>query len=150
MNRISSSETTSILSWIQRLKNELHDENTLILVEGKRDKNFFLNIGISEHNLLSISHLGVNQLLEIICQKINSPEIICIPLVDFDKAGRKYLSKLKTLPVYYNCDDTRIIKIILDTYFRRELATILKGRYPEIEALSSYLEKLHITIEDLE
>ena len=123
----------TFINWLKTLKHDLSNEATIVLVEGKRDKQTLEYFGIPQKQILMIAGLSEESL------KIHlSNWKRCIPLVDFDRHGKKYLKFLKRFESL----------IEIDQYHRRELAFILQGRYREIEDLIYYAENLRLSQEE--
>ena len=125
----------AFIYWLQTLKHEIHNEATIILVEGKRDKHTLEFFNIPQKQILMIAGLSEESLKQQLSYWKR-----CIPLVDFDRHGKKYLHFLKRFESL----------IEIDYYHRQQLAFLLQGRYREIEDLFYYAQSLGLNQEAFE
>ena len=123
--------------------------DTLMLVEGKNDRAFFQHLGFNNDKILEISHLSEEKLLVKMKKIIKGETVVCIPLVDFDTEGIKYLKKISNLGSIKFSNSQTFKKLKVDTYFRHKLSSLLMGKYREIEDLIYYIDKMQISSEDI-
>jgi 5S rRNA maturation endonuclease (ribonuclease M5) len=137
------------INWLKQLKVELLEQDTLLLVEGKNDKAFFIQLGFEEKKILQISYLSTEKLVEKIEEIVPTDQVVCIPLVDFDREGKNLLNRIKNLNSIKAPENELFMKIKIDNYFRKKLSLLLMGRYREIEDLRYYAEKMQISSDDV-
>jgi 5S rRNA maturation endonuclease (ribonuclease M5) len=137
------------INWLKQLKVELLEHDTLLLVEGKNDKAFFSQLGFEGKKILQISYLTTEKLLEKIEEIVSTDQVVCIPLVDFDREGKNLLNRIKNLNSIKASENELFKKIKIDNYFRKKLSLLLMGRYREIEDLRYYAKKMQISRGDV-
>jgi 5S rRNA maturation endonuclease (ribonuclease M5) len=137
------------INWLKQLKVELLEQDTLLLVEGKNDKAFFIQLGFEEKKILHISYLTTEKLVEKIEEIVSTDQVVCIPLVDFDREGKNLFNRIKNLNSIKKSKNDLFKKIKIDNYFRKKLSLLLMGRYREIEDLRYYAEKMQISSGDV-
>ncbi|HKZ41150.1 MAG TPA: hypothetical protein VJ044_09320 [Candidatus Hodarchaeales archaeon] len=131
------SERDTFLKWLSEVREETISNGAIVLVEGRRDREFFLYFGFPINNVLAIAGLTEESLKNI----AKEMKWRCfIPLVDFDRAGRKYFKAMKGL-------ESLCAK---DLRFRRLLGELLRGRIKAVEDLRFLAERLRLAPEDLE
>ena len=115
-----SQKTEDIQSFIEKIK----DSNTLIIVEGKKDRAALQKLGIS-----NVIELNKKPLFHIVEDVANSNDE-CIILTDLDKEGRQLYSKLNS--------NLQKNGVKVDNKFRKFLFRHTKLR--QVEGICSYLE----------
>jgi 5S rRNA maturation endonuclease (ribonuclease M5) len=70
---------------------KLREDNTLIIVEGHKDKKALISLGISEKRILPLNRKALFRVVEEAVKKEKRAAI----LTDLDKAGKRLYSKLK-------------------------------------------------------
>ncbi|MHA1989719.1 MAG: hypothetical protein ACW981_15005 [Candidatus Hodarchaeales archaeon] len=149
MNRKDLYLRDEFINWLKQLKVELLEHDTLLLVEGKNDKAFFSQLGFEGKKILQISYLTTEKLLEKIEEIVSTDQVVCIPLVDFDREGKNLLNRIKNLNSIKASENELFKKIKIDNYFRKKLSLLLMGRYREIEDLRYYAKKMQISRGDV-
>lgn len=149
LNRKDLYSRDKFLDWLKKLKKELLEQNTVLLVEGKNDKTFFTQLGFDHRKIIQIASLTTEQLLEKLGKSIPKDQVTCIPLVDFDREGKKLLTKIKNLNMIRFQKNKSFMKIRIDNYFRNKLSSMLMGKHREIEDLTYYVEKMQISSVDI-
>lgn len=103
------------------------DTNTLIIVEGKKDKITLQKLGIS--NIVELSKKPLFQIVE----EVSSSNSECIILTDLDKEGKQLYSKLNS--------NLQKNGVKVNNKFREFL--FKHTRLRQIEGLDSYIENHH-------
>ncbi len=111
----------TLTDWI----NELSNHQSLIIVEGKKDKSALNSLGIN--NIITISK-PLFSIVEDVSSKTNK----CMILVDLDKEGKKLYAKLK--------HDLQRHKVKIDDRFRNFL--FKNTKITTIESLPAYLKNI--------
>lgn len=115
-----SQKTEEIQSFIEKIK----DSNTLIIVEGKKDRTALQKLGIK--NIVELSKKPLFQIVEDIANSNDE----CIILTDLDKEGKQLYSKLNS--------NLQKNGVKVDNKFRNFLFKHTKLR--QIEGIDLYLE----------
>lgn len=111
---------------LQHFIGEVKDLNTLVVVEGKKDRTALQKVGIN--NVVTLSKKPLFQIVEDISSSNNE----CIILTDLDKKGKELFGKLNS--------DLQKNGVRVDNKFRNFLFKNTKLR--QIEGLDSYLQAL--------
>jgi 5S rRNA maturation endonuclease (ribonuclease M5) len=119
-NKIMYKKTEELQSFIEKIRNS----NTLVIVEGKKDKIALQKLGIS--NLIELNKKPLFEIIEYIAN-FNKE---CIILTDLDKEGRQLYSKLNS--------NLQKNGVKVNNKFREFLFKHTKLR--QIEGMDSYLE----------
>ena len=115
-----SQKTEDIQSFIEKIK----DSNTLIIVEGKKDRAALQKLGLN--NIIELSKKPLFQVVEDVANSNDE----CIILTDLDKEGRQLYSKLNS--------NLQKNGVKVDNKFRKFLFRHTKLR--QVEGICSYLE----------
>ena len=115
-----SQKTEEIQSFIEKIK----DSNTLIIVEGKKDRTALQKLGIS--NIVELNKKPLFQIVEDVADSNDE----CIILTDLDKEGKQLYSKLNS--------NLQKNGVKVDNKFRNFLFKHTKLR--QIEGINTYLE----------
>src|SRR3989338_6129736 len=118
-----SQKTGEIQSFIEKIR----ENNTLIIVEGKKDRTALQKLGIS-----NIIELNKKPLFQIVEDVANSNKE-CIILTDLDKKGKEIYGKLNS--------NLQRNGVKVNNKFREFLFKHTKLR--QIEGVDSYLEAFH-------
>ena len=144
-----SKRRDDFISFLKQLKKEIDEIDTLLLVEGKNDKAFFEYFGFNGDKIIEISYLSEEKILIKLKTVIKGDYVVCIPLVDFDSEGIKYLKRISKLDSIKAGRSQYFKKLRVDTFFRHKLSSLLIGKYREIEDLIYYVDKMQILPEDI-
>ena len=106
------------------LIDKIKDSNTLIIVEGKKDRSALQKLGIQ-----NITELNKKPLFQIV-EEISSSNEECIILTDLDKEGKKIYSKLNS--------NLQKNGVKINNKFRKFLFNHTKLR--QIEGIYTYLD----------
>ena len=115
-----SQKTGEIQSFIEKIR----ENNTLIIVEGKKDRTALQKLGIS--NVIELNKKPLFQIVEDVAGSNDE----CIILTDLDREGRQLYSKLKS--------NLQKHGVKINNKFREFLFKHTKLR--QIEGIDSYLE----------
>lgn len=119
-------EDIELESWLEKLR----AEEKAIIVEGIKDKNALISLGITEKLIFTLSKKALFELTEDIADNFKE----AIILTDFDKKGKELYGKLNKDLV------TNGVKV--DNYFREFLQK--KTKLSHIEGIVKYLEHLNL------
>jgi 5S rRNA maturation endonuclease (ribonuclease M5) len=120
-----------ILKILEALKEE-SSKGTAILVEGKKDVEALITLGI-EGKIIS-AKTGGKSFLDVVSEIEMTKAEETISLLDFDRRGKQFTSKLKQ-----HLDKTGIK---LNINFWLELLALLSKEVKDVEGLASYMETL--------
>lgn len=120
LKTIMTQKTEELQYFIEKIK----ESNTLIIVEGKKDKIALQKFGIN--NIVELNKKALFQIVEEIADSHND----CIILTDLDKKGKEIYGKLNS--------DLQRNGVKIDNRFREFLFKNTKLR--QIEGLDSYLD----------
>ena len=109
---------------LNTLINKIKESNTLIIVEGKKDKIALQRLGIN--NIIELSKKPLFQIVEEIADSNDE----CIILTDLDREGKQLYSKLRS--------DLQKNGVKINNELREFLFRNTKLR--QIEGINSYLE----------
>jgi len=112
---------------------KLKEDNTLIIVEGFKDRKSLVSLGFSQNRILPLQRKALFRVVE---EAIKKDKRIAI-LTDLDRTGKKLYSKLKR--------DLSERGIYIDDKFRNFLFKYTSLR--QIEGLKNYLERNGFMIE---
>lgn len=112
-------ENNEIMDYIEELKNN----NKIVIVEGKKDKQALEQLGIT--NIITLSKKPIFQIIEEISRKSKGVVI----LTDLDKEGKKLFGKLNSGLQYHG--------VKVDNKFRGFL--FKKTKLRQIEGIIKYL-----------
>ena len=118
---------SNILEGLIKLIDKLKEENTLVIVEGYKDKRSLTSLGISERRILSTQRRALFKLVEEVIKKDKKAVI----LTDLDKTGKKLYSKLNS--------DLSQRGVHIDNKLRNFLFRHTSLR--QIEGLKDYIER---------
>ena len=111
---------------LQNFIDSIKNSNTLIIVEGKKDKAALQKLGIS--NVIQLNKKALYQIVE----EVANFNEECIILTDLDKKGKEIFGKLNS--------DLQKNGVKVNNKFREFLFRHTKLR--QIEGIDSYLENL--------
>jgi 5S rRNA maturation endonuclease (ribonuclease M5) len=110
-----------------KLIDKLKEDNTLIIVEGYKDKKSLTSLGISGKRILPLQRKALFKVVEEVAKK----EKKAVILTDLDKAGKRLYSKLNS--------DLSQRGIYTDNKLRNFLFRYTSLR--QIEGLKKYIER---------
>ncbi len=114
-------ENNEIMDYIEELKNN----NKIVIVEGKKDKQALEQLGLV--NIVTLSKKPIYKIIEEVSEKTKEAVI----LTDLDKEGKKLFGKLNSGLQYHG--------VKVDNKFREFL--FKKTKLRQIEGIISYLNK---------
>lgn len=131
---LSKDKSESLFNKFVEWRNKLLDlQQTIIVVEGKRDIEVLKKLGVTEqtNKIIGYSQISFVEFEELI-QEGKYKDRIIIPLVDFDRQGEEYLVEIQSLSNN------------VDLELRREVRNLTRGKLQEFEDLLYILEdRLH-------
>ena len=130
MQNLKEELRDELLCWVESLK----ASNTLIIVEGKKDRAALESLGIAASNIITLEgplYRNVEKIAEMISDMASKPKKAVI-LTDLDPEGKKLYSKLKK--------DLGEHGVEIDDRFREFL--FRKTKLRQIEGLKTYMENL--------
>ncbi|OYT41312.1 topoisomerase [Candidatus Pacearchaeota archaeon ex4484_26] len=123
-----SRELELLKKWISELR---HEQNKPIIVEGKKDQEALAKFGIKSEPIHKTNR-ALNEVVDSLSKKKE-----CILLVDLDKAGRKFNTKMK--------NDLQHMGVKVNSRYRNFL--LAKTRLRFIEGLDTYIKNLQLQIQ---
>lgn len=106
---------------------KLKEDNTLVIVEGYKDKKSLVSLGISEKRILPLQRKALFRIVEEVIKK----EKKVVILTDLDRTGKRLYSRLKS--------DLSERGVYIDDKLRNFLFRYTRLR--QIEGLKKYIER---------
>lgn len=118
------------LELLKEIREAVVEDGAVLLVEGERDRQALLGLGLPGGSILLVHHgVTLSQLVETVVRKGR----LVVLLTDWDRAGGELARRIHSL-----LDDGRVK---IDTSFRRRLAFAVRGETQYVEAVLAWAER---------